>query len=100
MVGVAGNVKNPAIYELRGNETLADAVRMAGGVSAFGYAQRVQVERIQNHTRRVMLDVALNYGRSSAFAVGDGNLVKVFPVLPEEQNVVKLEGQRQPPREL
>ncbi|MGO9266252.1 MAG: SLBB domain-containing protein [Candidatus Binataceae bacterium] len=92
VVGVAGNVKNPAIYELRGNETLADAVRMAGGVSAFGYAQRVQVERIQNHSRRVMLDVALNYGRSSAFAVGDGDLVKVFPVLPEEQNVVKLAG--------
>jgi protein involved in polysaccharide export with SLBB domain len=92
VVGVAGNVKNPAIYELRGRETLADAIRMAGGVSAFGYAQRVQVERIQNHARRVMLDVALNYGRSSAFAVGDGDLVKVFPVLPEEQNVVKLAG--------
>ena len=92
VVGLAGNLKNPAIYELRGTETLADAVRMAGGVSAFGYAQRVQVERIQHHTRRVMLDMALNYGRTSSFAVADGDLVKVFPVLPEAQNVVKLEG--------
>jgi polysaccharide export outer membrane protein len=92
VVGLAGNVKNPAIYELRGGETLNDAVRMAGGVSAFGYAQRVQVERIQNHTRRVMLDMALNYGRTSSFAVSDGDLVKIFPVLPQEQNVIKLEG--------
>lgn len=92
VAGIAGNVRNPAIYELLGRETLGDAVRMAGGVSAFGYAQRVQVERIQNHTRRVMLDVALNNGRTSSFGVEDGDLVKVFSVLPEEQNVVKLQG--------
>lgn len=92
VVGVAGNVKNPAIYELRPGETLADAVHMAGGVSAFGYAQHVQVERIQNHAQRVMLDLAFNSRRASSFPVVDGDLVKVFPVLPEQQNVVRLAG--------
>lgn len=92
VVAMAGNVRNPAIYELKGRETLDDAVRMAGGVSAFGYAQRIQVERVQNHQQRIALDAALETPQTHSFAVGDGDLVKVFTVLPEQGNVVKLEG--------
>lgn len=92
VVGVAGDVKNPAIYELRGPESLASVIRMAGGVGAFGFAQRVQVERVQNHRALIALDVDLDSPRASAFAIHDGDLVKVFTVLPEQHNVVKLNG--------
>ena len=92
VVGVAGDVKNSAIYELRGNETIESVLRMAGGVSAFGYAQRVQVERIQNHQQRIALDVDLNNPQTRQFVVGDGDLIKVFTVLPDQQNIVKLQG--------
>jgi protein involved in polysaccharide export with SLBB domain len=92
VVAIAGNVKNPAIYELRGTESLRDALRMAGGVGAFGYAQRIQVERVENHARRVMLDLNFNQASPPVFGVADGDLVKVFSVLPEQKNVVKLEG--------
>jgi protein involved in polysaccharide export with SLBB domain len=92
VVGVAGNVKNPAIYELKGKDTLARVVKMAGGVSAFGYAQRIQVERVQNHKQRVALDVNLDSSRARTFVVSDGDLIKVFTVLPEQGNAVKLVG--------
>jgi polysaccharide biosynthesis/export protein len=92
VVGVAGDVKNSAIYELRGNETIESVLRMAGGVSAFGYAQRVQVERVQNHQQRIALDVDLDNPQPRQFVVDDGDLIKVFTVLPDQQNVVKLQG--------
>jgi protein involved in polysaccharide export with SLBB domain len=94
VVGVTGDVKEPAIYELKGQEDLAAVLRMAGGVSAFGYSQRVQVERIDNHERRVDIDVR---GRSNSFGVRDGDLVKVFTVLPERNNVVTLKGNARRP---
>ncbi|MGH9206731.1 MAG: SLBB domain-containing protein, partial [Acidimicrobiales bacterium] len=92
VVGLAGDVRNPAIYELRGGETLPSVIQRAGGVSAFGYAHRIQVERIQNHERRVALDVRIDTPEARRFGVDDGDLVKVFTVLPEQQDVVKLEG--------
>lgn len=92
VVGVAGDVKNAAIYELDGSESLPAAIRTAGGVSAFGYSQRVQVERVANHERRIALDVRLDDPQARRFLVDDGDLIKVFTVLPDQQNTVKLEG--------
>ena len=53
VAAVTGDVKNPAIYEMLGNESLGNLLRMAGGVTAFGYAERVQIERVQNHEKRI-----------------------------------------------
>ncbi|MGH7987644.1 MAG: SLBB domain-containing protein [Candidatus Binataceae bacterium] len=92
VVALAGNVRDPAIYELDGMEPLIGALRMAGGVSAFGYAERVEVERIFNHERRIVLDVNLNSPDARHFYVDDGDLVKVFTVLPKQQDIVRVEG--------
>ncbi len=92
VVGIAGDARNPAIYELRGPQSLAGALRMAGGVSAFGYRQRIQVERIQDHERRVALDLDLGDPRARRVAVADGDLIKIFAVLPGARNIVRLSG--------
>lgn len=92
VVGITGDVNSPGIYELHGETDLRRVLKLAGGVSAFGYAQRIQVERIDNHQRRIALDVDLRALDGARFVVGDGDLVKVFPVLPLQQNVVVLKG--------
>jgi protein involved in polysaccharide export with SLBB domain len=92
VVALAGDVRNPAIYELKGIEPLIRVLRMAGGVSAFGYAERVEVERIFNHERRIVLDVNLNSPDARRFYVDDGDLVKVFTVLPKQQDIVRVQG--------
>jgi protein involved in polysaccharide export with SLBB domain len=92
VVGVVGDVKSPAIYELKGNEDLTAVLRLAGGVGAFGYAQRLQVERVEEHRRSVALDVDLSDLGRRRVAIRDGDLVKVFPVLQQQQNVVVLKG--------
>ena len=99
VVGVAGNVKRPAIYEMKAPLILADVLDLAGGVTHAGWLQRVQVERVQNHEKRIIVDFDMS---SEAMrdkqkhplqtSIQDGDVVKVFPVLPPEQNVVYLEG--------
>ncbi len=92
VVGVIGDVRSPAIYELKGREDLQQVLQMAGGVTAFGYSERVQVERIENHQQRIALDVNLTAPGSSAFPIEDGDLIKVFTVLPSQRDVVVVKG--------
>ena len=92
VAAVTGDVKSPAIYEMLGNESLGNLLRMAGGVTAFGYAERVQIERVQNHEKRITVDVNLNRRSAGQSPVYDGDLVKVFTILPVERNVVRVKG--------
>lgn len=51
MVTVYGEIMRPALYELKGNETLADLVEIAGGLLPTGYAQMVQLQRVRSGER-------------------------------------------------
>ena len=52
----------------------------------------MQVERVEHHARRIALDVDLNELKASRFTIADGDLVKVYPVLPEQKDVVVVRG--------
>ncbi len=99
VVGVAGSVKRPAIYEMSETMTLAQVIELAGSVTYAGWLQRAQVERFEAHKRRIVVDFDIselsdaNDGRKVArIIIRDGDLIKVFPVSSFEQNVVHLEG--------
>lgn len=92
-VSVSGEVKRPASFELLPSETLADAVRYAGGIKASGVAQRVQVTTLQPGSARVTRDVdASAASESRQVALYDGDTVEVFSVRPELANKVTVEG--------
>ncbi len=97
-VGIAGNVMRPAIYEMKDKMTVGDLFHLAGGVTPVGYLQRVQIERIVAHEKRMVEDFDLaEYARGTDFpqlklALQDRDLVKVFPILPTTQDIVYLEG--------
>ncbi len=104
VVGVAGNVKRPAIYELIGMTRIGDMFQMAGGVSPTGYLQRVQIERVKPHTEKLILDLRLDDLTTGTRApnnlqVEDGDLIKVFPIDTRIYNVVFLEGSVRRPGE-
>ncbi len=99
IVGVAGNVKRPAIYEMTASMTLRQALDLAGGATFSGWLQRVQVERVSNHERRIAVDFDISRdgagaGSSSAqdTILQDGDVVKVFGVANQDEKVVRLEG--------
>jgi protein involved in polysaccharide export with SLBB domain len=96
-IGISGNVKRPAIYEMKGQMSLANLIDLAGGVTFLGYLQRVQVERVEAHERRIVADFDISdslerHRPQLETPLQDGDLVKIFPVLPTTQDIVYLEG--------
>jgi polysaccharide export outer membrane protein len=99
VVGVAGNLKRPAIYEMVEPMTLAQVLDLAGGVTYAGWLQRVQIERVDKHERRIVADFDISekadissQKQATNIIVQDGDVIKVSAVSPLEQNVVYLEG--------
>ncbi|MEJ2365918.1 MAG: SLBB domain-containing protein [Deltaproteobacteria bacterium] len=93
LVAIAGNVKRPAIYELKGNLSLNALIELAGGLAPSAYKQRVQIERSYKHEKHLVLDVTYTGAKSEAgFDLQDGDIVKVFPIAPEKVDAVYVYG--------
>ncbi|MGH7361887.1 MAG: SLBB domain-containing protein, partial [Candidatus Methylomirabilales bacterium] len=97
VVGVAGFVKRPAIYELKETMRVSEVLTLAGGVTPFAYLQRVQMERIRIDKEKYVVDLDLSRlfyagDRSVDIPVKDGDLIKVFPIDTRIYNTVQLEG--------
>jgi protein involved in polysaccharide export with SLBB domain len=91
VVGITGEVENPALYELKGEVKIADLLQMAGGVTAAG--QRVQVERVTEHGVQLLVDSTLNdLLRGEDVILEDGDMIKVSPVVDRLVNVIHLTG--------
>lgn len=98
VVGVAGNVRRPAIYEMKKPLTLEEAIDLAGGITPAGYTERIQVERVVAHEYRIVVDFNLSglLERQRIpqlkTTLQDMDMIKIFPILPLAQNIVYLEG--------
>jgi protein involved in polysaccharide export with SLBB domain len=90
-VAIAGSVRNPAIYELHNNETLADLITDAGGLSATASQSRVSIERIQKSRERIAMEVGFDQDGLST-VLEDGDLVRAFPIAPKFTQSVTLRG--------
>ncbi len=93
LVGIAGNVKRPAIYELKGRHDLHTVIELAGGILPTAYTQQIQVERIVRNERQVVIDLDdKRLSGTKDFMLSDADLVKVFNIAEKEENVVFLNG--------
>jgi protein involved in polysaccharide export with SLBB domain len=99
-VTVEGMVRRPAIYELRGENNLAQVLELAGGVLPSGTLRHVDVERIVDHQSRTMLrlDIPENDDQEKVrlaledFKIQDGDKIKITPILPYADKTVYLDG--------
>ncbi len=94
LAGIAGNVKNPAIYELSGETKLLDLIHMAGGLMSVAFKGRLQVERIADHQFRTLFEgdlINLEKNTEKNFILRDGDLVKVFAVM-DTKNTITIAG--------
>lgn len=90
-VAVAGQVNTPAIYELKGDTTMADLFALAGGLNNTAFGGKVLVEEIQNRSSRRVEEVALD-AAGLARQMKDGDLLNVTPLSPKFENAVTLRG--------
>jgi protein involved in polysaccharide export with SLBB domain len=90
-VAVTGSVRSSAIYELRADEPLAALLADAGGVSAVASDARVSIERTEGHHNRFAMEVADDV-TGLATPLSDGDLVRVFSIVPMYSKTVTLRG--------
>lgn len=95
LVKIRGEVKRPAIYELKGGERILDLIELAGGSKPTAYLERVMVDRIAGQDERVLLDVNL-YDQSTLeqenLELKDGDDVSIFSIFDVIENLVWIEG--------
>lgn len=90
LVGIAGNVNAPAIYELKGETRLLDLIRMAGGITGIAFTGRVQMQRIENHHTKTMFEgdlIDIEKNPDKNFVLQDGDLAKIFTVVDSAKTV-------------
>ena len=89
---VSGEVRRPAIYELKGNATLAGLLDLAGGLTPEADGSRVSVVRNSADRRRVAFSVSLDDSSARKSSVANGDVVRVARLRPTIDSGVVLEG--------
>ena len=92
MVQVEGEVRRPALFEIKQGETVADVLAMAGGIKADAYANAAILERLNAQRQRELLDLNLTTKQDLNRAVKPGDFLKVNAVSPRVNNQIALLG--------
>jgi protein involved in polysaccharide export with SLBB domain len=91
-VSVSGAVKRPAVYETRGDVSIADAIAMAGGLSADAYPDGARIERIDARQERTVIAMDADSASAASELARGGDVVVIPKVLPDFQSTVLLSG--------
>jgi polysaccharide biosynthesis/export protein len=91
-VSVDGAVRRPAIYELKNESTVAQAVDIAGGLSPDADGKTVQLERILPSRLREMHDIDLTSAAGGSTQLANGDKLRIPAIRPTLENSVVLTG--------
>jgi polysaccharide export outer membrane protein len=89
---IDGEVRRPAIYELRGNTPLSALITLAGGFTPEADERRVTVVRRGDDQRLVAVDVPQTSAQGRAERLRNGDSIRVARVRPTLDVGVVLEG--------
>ena len=89
--GIAGEVSRPAIYELRDERTVADVLKLAGGLLPTAAPEKSHIERISEQSFKTLVMADLT-GAGLQLSIKNGDLLRIFPVLMKMEDVVLLSG--------
>lgn len=89
-VAVLGSVNHPAIYELKGQTSVAEALEFAGGESALASGSDVLLERVYEHASRDVENISLDQSKTERMQGGD--ILSVRTVVDRFRNAVTLRG--------
>tara|TARA_R110002072_G_scaffold245959_3_gene405231 strand:- start:36996 stop:39686 length:2691 start_codon:yes stop_codon:yes gene_type:complete len=91
-VTVAGEVRRPAIYELKGSEKFKDAVNMAGGLLPSAFPSATVVERFNQSNLRSILNIDLTNETSLLSPVKAGDYIKVMKTTASFEKSIAIIG--------
>jgi protein involved in polysaccharide export with SLBB domain len=91
VVAIAGSVNSPAIYEMKDRSTLNDLIEIAGDLSPVADTNKITIDRFVDHTARKTLEFPYDE-QSRALPLKDGDIVRVFSIVPRFEDTVTLRG--------
>lgn len=91
-VGIDGEVKRPAIYELKGETNAQQLIELAGGLLSTAYPNASKLERLRSDGTRTVVDLDLSKRANKQKTVKSGDVLRIYSVLDEMENVVSLNG--------
>lgn len=92
VVGVAGQVVRPGIYEINQEKSIADMVRIAGGSLSDADVAHMQVERISSAGHRTLVDIDLK-GKAQHLSPNNGDILMLHSIAGLWANKVSVRGQ-------
>jgi protein involved in polysaccharide export with SLBB domain len=90
-VSVEGEVRRPAIYELKGERSVGEIVALAGGLNPNANRTAVKLERVVANRGTTVEDVDVT-ATGAQTAVRDGDTVRVQRNLEQLERSVRLQG--------
>ncbi len=91
-VSVAGEVRRPAIYEVKNESTVADLVNLAGGLTPQADPGKAMLARVDENERRVVLHVDVNGAEAKAQPLRNGDVLRVSRLRPTLDDGVVVSG--------
>lgn len=91
-VAVDGEVHRPAIYEIRGETSVADIVKLAGGLTSEADPGRAALVRVNDTRQRVVVNVPLDAAGGRSELVRNGDSLRVLRLRPTLDQGVTIEG--------
>lgn len=91
-VQATGEVKRPAIYEIKSGETIDNLLSMVGGTKAGAYPQSVVLERFDSNNLRNLLNLDLTNVVNKQMSLRDGDVLRVSATSPRIEHQVTLVG--------
>lgn len=91
-VSLSGEVRRPAIYELKSETTARDLVTLGGGLTPQADPKLANLERVNDQRQRVTMDVDLSQSPGLSALLQSGDVLRVPAIRPVLEDSVSLSG--------
>jgi protein involved in polysaccharide export with SLBB domain len=92
LVSIEGQVLRPAIYELRGGESVGDLVSLAGDLGPKAFSSSSRLQRINDDGFMTVLDLSLNQSKDRSIALQAGDHLVIDSITDYKKDIVTVSG--------
>jgi len=90
-IAIAGSIRNTAVFELKDEHTVGEALKMAGGLASTADLKRVVLERVTIDHQREVLELSLD-AVGKAVAIREADVISIRSLNPRFDRTVTLRG--------
>ncbi len=91
-IGLSGEVKRPAIYEIKNEKTVKQVLDIGGGLLPTAYLPASRIERITESGEKTLVNLDISTHEGKSYELKDADVIQIFSTLETMRDIVKLEG--------